>query len=147
MTTDTLPDWAESLETPFDKMRVSVDAEDAYEALLGEYVEFYSDPDNYPDEWLREDGDLRAEWERCLEGLEVENPTAYWLEVAYQSIKLDLQLACRTFNLEIRIHDADKRFSQEAAPDGRDVMEAAGGFEGGKEAREHFRRMRGMLPG
>lgn len=152
MNEENLPEWASlrTGQTPDTALRehlkIDVDADAMYEALLSEYREFYDNPDNHPGEWLKEDGTLYAEWEDALKGLEVENPTAYWLEVAYQSMKLDLQMATRRASIEIRVHDPDKAWAQKDAPDGRDVEKAIGGPMGDLEARGHYERMRGYMP-
>lgn len=69
-------------------------------------------------------------------------PTQYWLEVAYQCAKMDLQVAMRTPGFEIRILDAEKTFALAKWPEGRGIVAATWG----KEAREHFRRCRGFVP-
>lgn len=69
-------------------------------------------------------------------------PTQYWLEVAYQCAKMDLQVAMRTPGFEIRILDTDKNFALAKWPEGRGLVAATWG----KEAREHFRRLRGFVP-
>ena len=69
-------------------------------------------------------------------------PTRYWLEVAFQCMKLELQVAMRGHGFEIRVHDADKAWAQDKFPEGRGIVAATWG----KEAREHFRRCRGFVP-
>lgn len=143
-----LPEWAqEQGENVHGVPIIGVDADAMYTAVLDEYAEFYGDAENLPGEWRKDGGDLRAEWSDCLEALKGDTPTAYWLEVAYQSMKLDLQLTLRQFGFEIRVHDPERQWSQADAPDGRGAEMAAGGASGGREAREHFKRLRGMLPG
>lgn len=143
-----LPSWAtDQGESAKGVPIIGVDADAMYPAVLSEYAEFYADEGNRPAEWNKADGELRAEWSECLDELDPSNPSAYWLEVAYQSMKLDLQLAMRRFGFEIRVHDPDRAWSQADAPDGRGPEMAAGGSSGGREAREHFKRLRGMLPG
>lgn len=83
-----------------------------------------------------------AAYEAWLEELGSPQVDQYWLEVAYQCIKLDLQLAMRTFAFEIRISDPEKRFAQVAHPVGKGSAAASRGLEG----REHFRRLRGFVP-
>lgn len=139
-----LPDWATLKGRNGESYVIDVDAPAAYEALLSEYREHYED--NVPAEWLTKEESVRKEWADALDDLASDEPSAYWLEVAYQSIKLDLQIACRTFALNISIHDPEKAYRQEGRRDGRDVKRAAGGLQGGKEAREHYKRLRGFLP-
>ena len=66
----------------------------------------------------------------------------YWLEVCYQSMKLDLQLAMGTYGFSIYVEDAKKKYAQKDWPPGRGPFAATRG----KEAREHFKRLRGRLP-
>lgn len=69
----------------------------------------------------------------------------YTLEVVYQCIKMELQLAMRAdaFRCEIHIHDPTKQFAQKQFPKGRGAAAATKQ----REAREHFRRIRGVVPG
>jgi hypothetical protein len=103
-------------------------------------------------EWARQGGvhgelpvidvDADAAYTAWLKELGVAKPTRYWLEVAYQCIKLDLQIAMRGFTFEIHIHDDGKKWAQRQFPKGRGALAATQGYE----AREHFRRLRGFLP-
>lgn len=77
-----------------------------------------------------------------LKELGVTEPDQYWLEVAYQCIKLELQVCMRGFTFEIRIHDAGKRWAQAKFPKGRGAIAATYGYE----AKGHFARLRGGLP-
>lgn len=140
-----LPEWA-TLKSEGPPHVIDVDAHAAYEALLGEYADLYGDTDKLPPEMRTKDGAIKKEWADALDDLASETPSAYWCEVAYQSIKLDLQMACRTFALSIHIHDPGKRYRQADRAEGRGTDKAAGGFSGGREAREHYRRLRGFLP-
>lgn len=90
----------------------------------------------------RLDVDADAAYRAWLKELGVTEPDQYWLEVAYQCIKLELQAAMRTFTFEIRIHDPAKRWAQRKFPIGRGPVRAAQG----KEAKRHFQRLRGGLP-
>jgi hypothetical protein len=124
---------------------VKVHAPAMYEAFFDEYRAHYAF--NIPGEFKKADGELKAEWRDALEDLNSAEPSAYWCEVAYQSMKLELQLSCRTFALNISVGgDAEKVYAQKGRTGGRGVEKAAGGFRGGKEAREHFKRLRGFLP-
>jgi hypothetical protein len=88
------------------------------------------------------DVDADAAYQALLADLNVESPTRYWLETAYQCMKMDIQ-AARGFNCEIRIHDPGKKWAQSAYPAGKGA--AAATF--GREARDHYRRIRGYVPG
>jgi len=88
------------------------------------------------------DVDADAAYEAFLSEMEPEKPDQYWLEVAYQCIKMELQLAMRTFAMEIRIHDLGKKWAQKNYPEGRGARAATFG----REARGHFKRIRGVLP-
>lgn len=142
-----LPDWAKRREALKGRIPgVDVDADAMYPALLAELKEHYAE--RTPPEWSDAEGKLKPEWEKCL--AELEEPTAYWLEVAYQCMKMDLQIAMRTFAFEIHVHDAKKAWAQKKHKPGRGVAKAAGGSligKGGKEAREHYKRLRGFIPG
>ena len=89
------------------------------------------------------DVDSNAAYTAILAELKVDEPDQYWLEVAFQFIKLELQVAMRMFAFEIRIHDPAKRWAQSKHPAGRGAALASRGME----AREHFRRLRGFIPG
>lgn len=114
-----LPPWAKVV--PFnDKLCIRIEA----------------DPDGYIPEWL--------------ELLEVKKPDQYWLEVAYQCAKLDLQ-AClagtdydpRTAGKAAEFHFLNRpQWALNRHPKGRGINAASKG----KEARAHYRRIRGPLP-
>ena len=61
-------------------------------------------------------------------------------------MKLELARLLGTWNMEIRVHDAGKVYRQADRDAGRGPEQAAGGFSGGREAREHYKRLRGFLP-
>lgn len=88
--------------------------------------------------------DATAAYEAWLKELDIaaEHVDQYWLEVAYQCIKLELQVAMRGFTFEIRIHDPEKKWAQRKFPEGIGAARATFG----KEARLHFMRARGGLP-
>jgi hypothetical protein len=100
------------------------------------------------------DVDADAAYEAWFAELGVdEPPDQYWLEVAYQCIKMELQVAMRTFTFEIHVHDVGKKWAQSKYPKGRGadyatmlVRDAKGKVLGGREAREHFKRLRGFVP-
>lgn len=92
------------------------------------------------------DGYLK-EW---LELLEVEVIDQYWLEVCYQCAKLDLQRAIQDTEFDPRVMNKFAEFHFDDAPEyaqakfspGRGIHAATQG----KEAREHYKRIRGRLP-
>lgn len=166
-----LPDWAAFKKnekgSPFMNDRsyvVVVDTHAAYPAILAEYREMYDR--EIPGEMRGSDGKVSALWAECLKGLDPENPDSYWCEVAKRTVTLDLQISARTFALNINMKDPGKKYRQEQhtpAIDkktgqivyewkgkGRDPRFAAGGggpgSPVGKEAREHYKRLRGFLP-
>ena len=134
----TLPKWATLKAGKYRIPVIDVDADAMYVAWIGEITAYYllhAQPD-----WMDEKA-----WATCFK--ELDNPvSAYWLEVAYQCMKLDLQIAMRSFHFEIHVHDAKKNWAQKDAKPGRGTEKAAGGLQGGKEAREHFKRIRGVFP-
>lgn len=129
---------------------IDVDADAMYPAMLDAFRAAYpldGGPSKVPPEWRTKDGELRAEWKVALEDLHSEGPGAYWLECCHQAMKLELQLSVRSFALNIVVRSAEKaRWAQKAHKHGREVRKAAGGPTGGREAREHFRRVYGFLP-
>ncbi len=146
---DALPEWAtlrvfdeehENAGEPDmngEAFVIVVDAGAMYEAIQAEYREFYQDGH----------GELTGpEWVECLKELKAKTPTAYWLEVFYQTGKLDLQAAARTFALNIHMKGADKSlWGQKGKAPGRGIHMAAGGASGGREARVHAKRLRGFI--
>ncbi|TVO75134.1 hypothetical protein [Sedimenticola selenatireducens] len=80
-------------------------------------------------------------------GVEGEAIDQYWLEVAYQCAKLDVQNAIRGTDLMPKVggalclfvQDPDKRWSQKNYPEGKGAESATKG----KEARDHYTRIRG----
>lgn len=142
-----LPEWAtHEGENRHGMPIIAVDTHAAYPALLQAYRELYAE--RTPPEWQKADGELRKEWQDALDELDQDDDevSAYWLEVVYQTAKLDVILATG-FNAELRMRDEGKRFRQAARDPGRNPARAAGGVNGGREAREHFKRLRGFFPG
>jgi hypothetical protein len=92
------------------------------------------------------DGAMR-EWMHLLG---VERVDQYWLEVAFQCAKLDVQSALAGTKYDPRINGAPPMFSFNRAdkwalrrhPVGRGIEAATKG----KEARQHYQRIRGALP-
>ena len=83
-----------------------------------------------------------AAYRAWFEELGVTEVDQYWLEVAYQCIKMELQIAMRTFMFEIHINDPEKHWAQANVPEGKGARAAAQG----REARDHFKRLRGFIP-
>lgn len=160
-TTIALPAWASLRpDTPEGKLPiVDVDADAMYRAMLSEYAALYTAKGlAYWTAQVRgkpaDSTDGEQAFVAGLEGCNADAPTAYWLEVVYQSMKLDLQLAMKTPAFEIRVHDKGKVWAQKSKAPGRGhgtvggaVSKAAGGMSGGREAREHYKRLRGFFPG
>lgn len=115
-----LPGWARIAETHSEKVSVCIEADTA----------------GYIKEWFGL--------------LNVETPDQYWLEVAYQCAKMDLQTALlgtqydpRTSGKPAEFHfSRAPEYALTAHPKGKGVEAASKG----REAREHYRRIRGRLP-
>lgn len=96
------------------------------------------DTDGYVREWF------------ALLGVEPGAADQYWLEVAYQCAKMDLQSAItntvhdpRTSGCSVEfIFTQSERWAQNKYPAGRGIHAATQG----REARDHYRRIRGLLP-
>ena len=88
--------------------------------------------------------------EEWLELLQVTKIDQYWLEVCYQCAKLDIQRAIQDTEFDPRLMKAFAEFHFDDAPEyaqakyspGRGIAAATQG----KEAREHYKRIRGRLP-
>ena len=74
-------------------------------------------------------------------GFPVDEPTQYHLEVAYQAMKMDMQREFG-FSIEIRIVDSSKKWAQSNYKRGKGAKAATEG----REAREHYRKLRGYIP-
>ncbi len=118
-----LPAWAEP--HPSDTNAVLVDPDKAYPSLLSE---------------------LGAS----------EKIDRYWLEIAYQCVKMDLQTALRRYDFTIHIRSDDGRKDRWGFHAHKGTRGHAGKAVDdplviratkGKEAREHYRRIRGFVPG
>ena len=57
-------------------------------------------------------------------------------------MKMDLKLAVHGHGFEIRVHDSERAFAHAKHPEGRGIVATTWG----KEAREHLRRLRGVVP-
>lgn len=92
--------------------------------------------DGYVDEWLPL--------------LKIDKPDQYWLEVAYQCAKMDLQRAIEGTEFDPRAagksaaikFDRSEKYALNKHPTGKGAAAATQG----REAREHYRRVRGRLP-
>lgn len=84
--------------------------------------------------------DADKAYPEMLKELKVEKIDQYWLEVAFQCIKMDCQMA---YGFGIVIHMfGSKKFAQKSYPKGRGWVVATKG----KEARGHYKNLRGRLP-
>ncbi len=126
-----LPPWAKRIDT--------------YASQNGKIsVCIEADTDAYVPFWFKLLG-VMAE-----DGTYLQDPDQYWLEVAYQCAKMDLQLAITNTEHDPRDAgmSAEFRFSrseqwpQSKFPPGRGATAATQGHE----ARDHFRRIRGRIP-
>ena len=88
-----------------------------------------------------------ADW---LQRLEVKNVDQYWLEVAYQCIKLDVQMALAGTSLDPRVAGKSAEFRFSNCPKYRladhPVGKGAEAATQGREARGHYVRLRGAMP-
>lgn len=164
-----LPSWAVLDDAPGARPRVLVDAEKMYPAILSELFAFYNggiaaleaasklkagEKNTKPPSSIWWTTDV-AKAKAALVGLgpDPKKVTAYWLEVAYQAMKMDLQIAMRTFGFDILVSGGKNVWAQRVHSAGRGekeheaaVTHAAGGVTGGQEARGHFQALRGALP-
>lgn len=112
-----LPAWAEP--HPTDPRAVLVDPDKAYPEILTELKRFGADPTK---------------------------PNKYFVEIAYQFIKMDLQVALQRFNFTIHIRsdgDRKQRWNLSMLPgDDAEIVQATKG----REAREHYKAIRGFIP-
>jgi len=91
-----------------------------------------------------------AAYPAMLSELEVTDVDQYWLEVAYQCIKLDVQAALagtvfdpRTVGKPAEIHFSNApEFALVKHPEGRGTAAATQG----REAREVYKKLRGSMP-
>lgn len=90
-----------------------------------------------------------------LEELGVTNITQYWMEVCRYFMKCDLKMALKTDNIFIRLKSdtASKiQWRQAEYPKGDCVLPENKGLDPveaatrGKEAKHHFKRLRGFVP-
>lgn len=109
------------------------------------------DPDTAYPEWLKA---LASEDYPEVGGVKrLDSPTnvdQYWLEVCYQCVKLDLQAAIAGTKYDVRTSNKPAEFHFKNSPKfalkehkpGRGPVAATQG----KEARQHYKRVRGSLP-
>lgn len=94
--------------------------------------------------------DCEAAYPEWLKALDVTRIDQYWLEVAFQCIKLDVQAAIAGTKYDPRVAGSyahfhflrAPKFAQALYPVGKGAIAASQG----REAREHYRRIRGSLP-
>lgn len=149
--TPNLPAWAKLAENQPEGFlpRIDVDAPAMYRAWLAELAGMKLNVEAFPARKIevrnaatkdRPVYDVPAM--TAADACDPEKPTQYWLECAYQCMKLELQVAMRGFGFDTRIHDTEKTFALAKFPEGRGIVAATWG----KEAREHFRALRGFIP-
>jgi hypothetical protein len=153
MTKPALPAWAAFAEHQEQGQipRIDVDVDAMYAAFLAEFAANPPKPADFPGGAVTVRnaavkgapptvaiGPMTAEEAVC----DPKAPTQYWLECAFQCMKMDLQVAMRSFAFEIRTKDAEKRYALAKHKEGRGVIAATWG----KEAKQHFRRLRGFIP-
>lgn len=88
--------------------------------------------------------DADAAYKAWLADLDVKKPDRYWLETAYQCIKMDVQVASgEPIEMRWKMDSGYKNWSQTDYPAGKGAAAATLG----REARDHYRRIRGFVPG
>ncbi len=96
------------------------------------------------------EADMDGAMQEWLPLLTTQKPDQYWLEVAYQCAKMDVQSALTGTRYDPRLANmpAEIKFTRAARwalsahPRGKGAEAATKG----REAREHYRRVRGRLP-
>lgn len=143
MTEATLPGWAALAAHQVDGrlLIVDVDADAMYRAWLAAFAANPPRPADFPGRRMKAGPAIPAMSAKDA-ACDPAAPTQYWLECAYQCMKLELQVALRRFDFEIRVHDAEKAFALAKWPAGRGGLAATRGLE----AKAHFKRLRGVLP-
>lgn len=79
-------------------------------------------------------------------GVDPKDVDQYWIEVAYQCMKMELQRIIGFFGFEIRVRAHDGRKKRWALAN-HPVGKGADLATIGREARGHFKRLRGFVPG
>lgn len=133
-----------------DRVNVEIEADRAYPAVLAQYRALY-EAQGRPDfigveEWPTVFAELEPDDEDVL--------SAYWLETAYQTMKLDVQRVTGfALNLHIKHETAEgkERYRQKTSPPGYRGPQGAtsgprvGHTRGGNDARHHYKKLRGFL--
>lgn len=125
-----LPEWAKmTLRDDMDKIPlIRVDTDKAYPAVLKELADMG-------------EVNMGTEEQPIMVECDPSNPDQYWLEVAYQCIKMTLQKVAG-MKIEIHFKDATKKWAQKNFAEGRGWFKATKGLE----ARKHFQKVYGSLP-
>lgn len=139
--TASLPSWAKAVGPGV----IDTFADGFYPEILAELWsdEFWPEP--------HDDAFPATDDQKLCDGLQRTEVDQYWLEVAYQIHKIDVQKAVfgtdlapqRGGALRIIVNDgskADGTWAQAGKPEGRGVKAA----RSGKEARRHYERIRGV---
>lgn len=79
-------------------------------------------------------------------GVAVEKASRYWIEVCYQSMKLDLQATLRRSDFIIHVRADDGRKERWALKNFTGLTEEVHRATHGREAREHYKKLRGFIP-
>jgi hypothetical protein len=139
-----LPEWAQAN----DKGEILIDAQQFYPAMLDE---LWSD-DHWPEKFGPRVAQNTAKFttdERTVPDIQRGELDQYWLEVAFQCAKLDVQFAVAGTSLQAKaggalwiiVVDSDKKKYRRANhPQGRGSDVAAQGLE----ARMHYQRIRNL---
>ncbi|MDX1810433.1 MAG: hypothetical protein R3240_00675 [Gammaproteobacteria bacterium] len=136
------PDWI----TEDENGSYCIDADKAYPALLAELKE----------KKLPEATKSEPSWTKELRSLDLEKLTQYWIEVAYQMAKLELRrylllagknpwppkIRIKTGYKTLESGDLISHWHMSNFPKGAGIAKATQG----KEAREHYRTLRGFIP-
>lgn len=148
-----LPGWAKQVRgEPCPKYEV--DPNKAYPDILKELRKFYENHSADPK------SDTGRQFDRYFKelGAPFEQIAQYWVEVAYQCAKMEMQRILGRFNFELRIRAHGNRKDRWALKnhpdrylkvddDGNIVDSGVMRATNGREAREHYRRLRGFVPG
>lgn len=131
-----LPDWI----TETDDGVYEIDVNVSYPLLLGELK---ASVDKLPNQ----DGATELPFLAELRNLDLDNLTQYWIEVAYQMSKLEVRrylllMGGNAWPNMFKIKGDKSKWGIKSFPPGRGIEAATQG----KEAREHYKRLRGFLP-
>lgn len=77
----------------------------------------------------------------------INTPDQYWLEVCYQCMKLDIQVAFKGQGVRIIVRPKDAESKMKWRLDTHPVGKGIHAATKGREAREHYKRIRGFIPG